>query len=238
MCDFSEAEMNAIEDIFPGIIILICDFHQEQAWERWVKKGEHGVAFEDRVPLLSCLRSVAYARTSDELKQSVEALKKNKVYHQPKVQHWMETQWFPHIKRWCHLYRNNDSNLIINTNNGLERQNKVLKYDYLAKYNDHSVAGMLLIVHTQYLPNRFKRYKSSNLHLSKKYRSYNKIIPTWLHVMKKMFAADDYVAGDVVPNPLSTSCYQVKSRMHPLISGTQLTCRSRHVSVETGKIIT
>ena len=67
MCDFSEAEINALETAFPGLFALICDFHREQAWERWVKKGEHGVVHEDREPLLTLLRKVAHATTKEEL---------------------------------------------------------------------------------------------------------------------------------------------------------------------------
>jgi len=34
---YSEAEMNAIEANFSAKNVYICDFHREQAWERWCK---------------------------------------------------------------------------------------------------------------------------------------------------------------------------------------------------------
>ena len=34
LCDYSEAEISAIEQAFPGITVYICDFHREQAWTR------------------------------------------------------------------------------------------------------------------------------------------------------------------------------------------------------------
>ena len=37
MTDFSEAEIEAIQTTFPRCKIYLCDFHREQAWERWVK---------------------------------------------------------------------------------------------------------------------------------------------------------------------------------------------------------
>lgn len=37
MTDYSEAEIAALEACFPGVTVYICDFHREQAWERWTK---------------------------------------------------------------------------------------------------------------------------------------------------------------------------------------------------------
>ena len=35
--DYSEAEMQATEESFLETKVYICDFHREQAWERWCK---------------------------------------------------------------------------------------------------------------------------------------------------------------------------------------------------------
>ena len=32
MSDYSEAELNAIEAVFPSTTVHLCDFHREQAW--------------------------------------------------------------------------------------------------------------------------------------------------------------------------------------------------------------
>lgn len=37
MIDYSEAELCAIEETFPSSKVYLCDFHREQAWERWCK---------------------------------------------------------------------------------------------------------------------------------------------------------------------------------------------------------
>ena len=37
MTDYSEAEISALESSFPETVVYLCDFHREQAWERWVK---------------------------------------------------------------------------------------------------------------------------------------------------------------------------------------------------------
>ena len=36
MTDYSDAEMLAIKKVFPSTTHYLCDFHQEQSWERWV----------------------------------------------------------------------------------------------------------------------------------------------------------------------------------------------------------
>ena len=44
MIDFDSGEILALEEVFPGIKIFLCDFHREQAWSRWVKLQAHGVS--------------------------------------------------------------------------------------------------------------------------------------------------------------------------------------------------
>ena len=37
-------EISSLEIVFPNIQVYLCDFHQEQAWNRWVNKVDSGVA--------------------------------------------------------------------------------------------------------------------------------------------------------------------------------------------------
>ena len=60
MTDYSEAEMGAITTVFPTCQIYLCDFHREQAWERWTKE-KHGLSADDAEVLLSLLRDCAHA---------------------------------------------------------------------------------------------------------------------------------------------------------------------------------
>ena len=56
MTDFSEEEIGAIEQAFRDSFVYICDFHREQAWERWMKQAKHGIedGIEDRKVFLQC----------------------------------------------------------------------------------------------------------------------------------------------------------------------------------------
>lgn len=61
MSDYSEAELLAIEKCFPGTKVFLCDFHREQAWERWVKDHKHRLTKDEQEELLSLLRACANA---------------------------------------------------------------------------------------------------------------------------------------------------------------------------------
>jgi len=43
MVDYSDAEYQAIQHVFPRAKIYLCTFHREQAWMRWVRDGRYTV---------------------------------------------------------------------------------------------------------------------------------------------------------------------------------------------------
>ena len=53
---------------------LLCDFHREQAWERWKFKKENGVA-DNRECLLALTGQFARARTEDLYENALKKLK-------------------------------------------------------------------------------------------------------------------------------------------------------------------
>ena len=44
--DKSDAEIVAIQRVFPRCFIMLCDFHVKQAWQRWLNATAHGVRDE------------------------------------------------------------------------------------------------------------------------------------------------------------------------------------------------
>ena len=60
MYDLSETENEPMESIFPGTVVYVCDFHCEQAWERWVKDSKHGASASDLDWLLDQLCACAW----------------------------------------------------------------------------------------------------------------------------------------------------------------------------------
>ena len=65
MTDYSEAELVALEEVFPTTTVYLCDFHREQAWERWVKDHKHGLSQSEAEELLAFLRCCAWAPSLD-----------------------------------------------------------------------------------------------------------------------------------------------------------------------------
>ena len=58
---------------------------------------------------------------------------------------------------WVRAYRTGLMEIIVNTNNGDERQNKDLKHEYLKQYKDNSLSGMITVLIEQFLPDKFRR---------------------------------------------------------------------------------
>ena len=103
MCDYSEAEILAIELAFPGSHVYLCDFHHEQSWERWVKDHKHGLTKDDGDSLLDLLRNCANAppppiheekQEDFYYQQAVSNLKASKVWKDnTNVQGWLTNTW-------------------------------------------------------------------------------------------------------------------------------------------------
>ncbi|CAH3157919.1 unnamed protein product [Porites lobata] len=58
MTDFCKEEIHAVEETFPGCSVYLCDFHREQAWDRWMVKKENDVS-DKKEKVLCRLRRVA-----------------------------------------------------------------------------------------------------------------------------------------------------------------------------------
>ena len=102
MNDYSEPEIGALEASFP-VTVYLCDFHREQAWERWVHDKKHGLSGEDAEWLLDQLRAWAWAPLADprskeprdhHFKQARNALKSSKLWKKNEhVQTWVSNTW-------------------------------------------------------------------------------------------------------------------------------------------------
>ena len=102
MVDYSEAEILALEAVFAGIQVYLCDFHREQAWVRWVNNTKHGLTKDEGQILLNLLRDCATAPPSDSpdelsnhyFHEAVNNLKASSVWKNHKaVRQWLQTTW-------------------------------------------------------------------------------------------------------------------------------------------------
>ncbi|XP_065650796.1 uncharacterized protein LOC136078917 [Hydra vulgaris] len=73
MTDYSNEEINLLETVLPGCQVFICDFHREQAWERWLSKSTNGCSYvKDQVKKM--LRKIAHSKTEEICKKLVQEL--------------------------------------------------------------------------------------------------------------------------------------------------------------------
>lgn len=67
LTDYSDAEIAAVNKLFPATQMYLCEFHREQAWERWVKERKHGLSEMQGATLLDLLRDCANAPPNRDL---------------------------------------------------------------------------------------------------------------------------------------------------------------------------
>ena len=100
MSDYSEAELVALEEVFPATTVYLCDFHREQAWDRWAKDHKHGLSQTEAEELLTFLRACAWAPPTDDAdptsayKLAVTNLKQSAVWNNhEQVREWLTAKW-------------------------------------------------------------------------------------------------------------------------------------------------
>ena len=102
MTDYSEAELLALNQVFPKCKTYLCDFHREQCWQRWISDRKHGLSAADGDLILSLLRKMVLAESGKPkglpvghfYHEAEEQLRKSSVWLQnKKVQSWLESKW-------------------------------------------------------------------------------------------------------------------------------------------------
>ncbi|XP_065653455.1 uncharacterized protein LOC136080567 [Hydra vulgaris] len=178
--DYSNEEINSLESVFPGCQVHICDFHREQAWERWLSKSVNGCCLvKDRVK--EKLHAIAYAKTKEICQKEVHELEESHEWKSnPKLSEYLKNTWLCIQKRWVFAYRQDRLLLNVNTNNGIERQNQSFKYSFLEKRKNSSITSMLTICIEEFLSHKYDSYCDKNRMAHTSYKKYNKNIPEYL----------------------------------------------------------
>ena len=96
LTDYSDAEIGAINKLFPITQVYMCEFHREQAWERWVKDRKHGLTSDQASVVLDKLRDYSNCDKPVDYHylDAVEKLKETKVWKSSNdVQQWLNSNW-------------------------------------------------------------------------------------------------------------------------------------------------
>ncbi|XP_065669607.1 uncharacterized protein LOC124810405 isoform X2 [Hydra vulgaris] len=104
MTDYCNEEIDALEEIFPGCKVLICDFHREQAWERWIVKVSNGCA-DQKADILQKLRKISHSTNVDAMELAILDLKQSEYWSNErfsKLKKYIETYWLTIIEVLYH----------------------------------------------------------------------------------------------------------------------------------------
>lgn len=111
-------------------------------------------------------------------------------------------------------YRDNTYHAAVDTNNGVESQNKVLKHIYLRRVKgDKTLSSIVCIILKRYLPAQHHEY------VFKQYRCYSADVPAFLHnrptstikrCLTNMESAEHIEESDVHPTDSEIGIFQVK----------------------------
>ena len=64
---------------FAGCSVFICDFHREQAWERWLKKKINGFA-SVKQKVIALFRRIAHSETITDSEKAIEDLQNSEYW--------------------------------------------------------------------------------------------------------------------------------------------------------------
>ena len=91
-----------ISNCFVGCEVLICDFHREQAWGRWLKATKNGCSGR-KGDILPRLRRIARSQTVEEMNEAIISLRNSEFWEKDQfsnLREYIENYWLE-IKEVC-----------------------------------------------------------------------------------------------------------------------------------------
>ena len=107
----------------------------------------------------------------------------------------------------------------MNTNNGAESLNKLLKYSFLPRKKSLTLSTTVSLLIEKFLPVCHEKYLFQNYKQSGQYRSYKSFVPdylygrprnTILHCLERKTKALKYLLSDISPNDLENGEFTIK----------------------------
>lgn len=83
-------------------------------------------------------------------------------------------------QKWARAYRDGSYHAAVNTNNGAESLNKVLKYSFLPRKKSLTLSKTISLLIDDFLPISYQKCLYQNYKQSSHYRSYKDFVPDYL----------------------------------------------------------
>jgi len=82
-----------------GTSVRLCDFHKEQAWNRWLSASRNGVDASDKESVLALLRNISHADSESAVNAAVAYLKQSRWWKaNTSFRNWFSRKWLPHSR--------------------------------------------------------------------------------------------------------------------------------------------
>lgn len=213
MVDFCEAEISALEEVFKGSKVLLCDVHREKARMEWIRKKENGVTSQEEV--LKLLQAIADSQTNVEFENNTVTLQQHPDWQSNEKLRRFVSTWLVHAERWVNMFGNENMHVAAFKNKGVKRQKDVLKHSHLKGHRNCSLSETLIVSMNNFLPRSYQKYVELNIKCSSGSRKYSTNVPYYAgyrprimsqHIMKRhqeslLFNASDITsAGENVFN--------------------------------------
>lgn len=124
------------------------------------------------------------------------------------------------LQRWARAYRDNHYHAAVDTNNGVEAQNKLLKYKYMPRRRNLTLSAIVALIIEDFLPEIHSKYMFQNYAMSADYRSYNEFVPLYLrgrprtiilHCLGRKQRSQAFSESDITIMDASSGVFEVKS---------------------------
>lgn len=77
--------------------MLLCDFHREQAWDRWLTKVANGCS-DRKGDILPLLRRIAHSKSIEHMNKAIADLKDSEFWKKEKLQNYITKYWLPLVE--------------------------------------------------------------------------------------------------------------------------------------------
>ena len=120
---------------------------------------------------------------------------------------------------WARAYRDQTYHAAINRTNGVESQNKLLKYSYLPRRKSITLSQLATVLYEEFVPETHHKYLYLNYQMSDTYRTYNAIVPDYLrerprhviiHCLERKSSSKKYTEEDILTRDVRTGKFTIQ----------------------------